>query len=46
MVDFSDIPAFITLLQSGIYQAEADINFDGVVDFSDIPPFINVLISQ
>jgi hypothetical protein len=43
IVDFSDIPAFITVLQSGVYQAEADCDCSGVVDFSDIPAFILIL---
>ncbi len=42
-VDFSDIPAFITVLQSGVFQAEADCDCSGVVDFSDIPAFILIL---
>jgi len=46
VVNFLDIPAFISRLQSGVFQAEADLNSDGVVDFSDIPPFIGVLSSQ
>ena len=46
VVDFSDIPAFITVLQSGEFQAEADCNQDGVVDFADIPAFIAILTNQ
>lgn len=46
VVNFSDIPAFIALLQSGEFQAEADIDGSGVVDFADIPHFIDVLINQ
>ncbi len=46
VMDFSDIPSFISILQSGIYLDEADINGDGVVDFSDIPFFIDLLIAQ
>ena len=46
VVDFSDIPAFITVLSVGGFQAEADTNQDGTVDFSDIPAFIDILISQ
>ena len=45
-VDFSDIPAFIAVLSSGEFQAEADVNQNGVVDFSDIPPFIAILSGQ
>ncbi len=44
-VDFSDIPAFIGVLQSGVFQEEADCNLDDVVDFSDIPAFIEILIA-
>ena len=42
-VDFSDIPAFIAILQSGGFSEEADVNQDNSVDFSDIPPFIVAL---
>jgi hypothetical protein len=45
-VDFDDIPAFITVLQSGVFQAEADCDCSTVVDFSDIPAFISILQSQ
>jgi hypothetical protein len=43
-VDFSDIPPFIALLQSGTFQAEADCDESGIVDFSDIPAFIAILM--
>jgi hypothetical protein len=46
VINFADIPSFISILQSGIYLDEADINGDGVVDFSDIPFFIDILIAQ
>ena len=42
-VDFSDISPFITLLSSGVFQAEADLDESGVVDFADIAPFIEAL---
>lgn len=45
-VDFADIPAFIAVLQSGDFQAEADCDESGVVDFSDIPAFIAILIGS
>ena len=45
-VNFLDIPAFITLLIAGDYQAEADINIDDIVDFADIPLFIDILVGQ
>lgn len=43
VIDFSDIPAFIAVLQSGEFQAEADIDLNGGVDFSDIVPFTIIL---
>ena len=46
VIDFSDIPAFIAILQSGGFQAEADCDLSGTVDFGDIPAFIAILISQ
>ena len=45
-VDFSDIPAFIGVLQAGSFLEEADVNRDGVVDFDDIGPFTDELRSQ
>jgi hypothetical protein len=46
VIDFSDIPSFVSILQGGVYLDEADVNGDGVVDFSDIPFFIDLLIAQ
>ena len=43
-MNFSDIPAFIAVLQTGAFLAEADVNQDGEVNFSDIPAFIEVLM--
>lgn len=45
-VDFGDIPAFISVLQSGLFQAEADCNENGMVDFGDISAFIDILIGS
>ncbi len=45
-VDFDDIPAFISVLIGGEFQAEADCDENGVVDFSDIPSFIEILIAS
>jgi len=46
VVNFSDIPAFIAILQAGDFLEQADINLDGEVNFSDIPRFITVLQGQ
>ena len=46
VVDFSDIPSFISILQSGNFLDEADINGDGVVDFDDISFFVALLQAQ
>ena len=46
VVNFSDIPAFIAILQSGSFLKQADCNEDDVVDFSDIPAFIAILASN
>ena len=45
-VNFSDIPAFITVLSGGGFQAEADCDENGEVNFADIPAFIAILIGQ
>ena len=45
-VDFDDIPAFILVLQSGGFQAEADCDCSGSLDFDDIPAFIAILQNQ
>ena len=42
-VDFLDISPFITVLSTGEFQVEADIDESGVVDFLDISPFIGIL---
>ena len=46
VVNFLDIPAFIAVLQGGIFQAEADCDCSLVVDFADIPAFIAILSGQ
>ena len=46
VVDFADIPSFISILQNGIFLDEADTNDDGVVDFFDIASFIQILMMQ
>jgi aryl-phospho-beta-D-glucosidase BglC (GH1 family) len=46
LVDFTDIPAMIELLTSGVYLDQADCNQDGEMDFLDIPAFINILSSN
>lgn len=43
VVNFLDIPAFISALSSGAYLEEADCNEDGIVNFLDIPAFIAIL---
>ena len=45
-IDFSDIAPFIAVLQSGVFQAEADCDCNTVVDFADIPAFIDILQQQ
>jgi len=45
VVDFLDIAPFITLLSTGVFQAEADVDESGQVDFLDISPFIVILSS-
>ena len=46
VIDFSDIPSFIAILQSGDFQAEADCDQNGEVNFADIPAFIAILVAQ
>ena len=46
ILDFADIPPFIAVLQSGVFQADADIDCNLAVDFDDIPPFILILTAQ
>jgi len=46
VVDFSDIPDFVSILQFGGFLEEADTNRDTVVNFLDIAPFISLLQSQ
>ena len=46
VIDFLDIPSFISILQASDFLDEADTNRDGVVNFLDIASFINLLIAQ
>lgn len=46
VIDFGDIPAFISVLVSGEFQPEADCDESGLVDFGDIPAFIEILIGS
>ena len=43
VVDFGDIPFFISVLQSGEFVEAADIDGDGEITFADIPGFIMIL---
>ena len=43
VVDFGDIPFFISVLQSGEFVEAADIDGDGMITFADIPGFIMIL---
>ena len=45
-VDFLDITPFILVLQSNVFQAEADCNCDTNVGFLDIAPFVAILAAQ
>ena len=45
LIDFNDIPMFVTVLLGGIVQCEADCNEDGLVDFNDIPFFVEILLN-
>ena len=45
-VDFDDIPAFIAILQAGMFVAQADADCDLDIDFDDIPAFIAILQGQ
>ena len=44
-INFVDIAAFIGILSSQGFKAEADVDMSGEVDFSDIPVFIQILIN-
>ena len=44
IVDFNDIPDFVTVLLMGPFQCEADCDENGQVDFNDIPFFVNILL--
>jgi len=45
-VDFADVPAFVDVLVSRSFLAEADADQDGDVDFRDIFPFVGILIAE
>lgn len=42
-VIWKDVVPFVDLITSGQFQAEGDINSDGVVDLSDVAPFVKLL---
>ena len=44
IVDFNDIPDFVTVLLMGPFQCEADCDENGLVDFNDIPFFVDILL--
>ena len=46
LVDFNDIPDFVTVLLMGPFQCEADCDENGVVDFNDIPFFVDILLGS
>lgn len=46
VINFTDIPALISILQAGEFLEEADVNEDGAVDFLDIGPFVVLLAGQ
>lgn len=46
LVDFNDISPFIAVLIFRTFQAEADLDENGVVNFSDIPLLVTILIGQ
>ena len=46
VVTFADIPAFVEVVASGGFLAEADCNEDTVADLDDIPFFIAILIAN
>ena len=46
LVNFLDIPTFISILSDGEFLEEADINRDEAVNFLDIFPFIALLTGQ
>ena len=45
-IDFEDIGPLISVLQSGVFQAEADCDCNTVIEFADIPAFIAILQEQ
>ena len=38
-----DVGPFVAILTTGGFQAEADVNKDGVVDLLDVGPFVQLL---
>ena len=45
VVNFSDIPAFVSVLLGNLFQCEADCDENGMVDFNDIPAFVDLLLN-
>ena len=45
-VNFADVLPFQDILESGVYQCEADSNYDGAVNLLDVVPLLDNLLSQ
>ena len=46
VVDFNDIPEFVTVLLVNMFQCEADVDQNDLVDFNDIPLFVEILLGS
>lgn len=46
VVDFNDIPEFVTVLLGNMFQCEADVDQNDLVDFNDIPLFVEILLGS
>ena len=45
VVDFNDIPPFVTVVLGNMFQCEADCDENCLVDFNDIPNFVDILLN-
>ena len=46
VVDFNDIPEFVTVLLGNTFQCEADCDENGLINFDDIPAFVTILLGN
>ena len=45
-INLTDVPAFLDVISSGVFEIKADINQDGVIDLLDVSSFVDLLVGD